>query len=194
MMFGISSIVLGTALSVTLGVQAEPVFPEGRLALKELVDTAGRSHILRESKLTVLVFVSVDCPIANRYAPEVLRAAADYKAKGVKFITVYADPTTTREEVKKHQTEFGIDLPAVQDPKHRLVKLVGASVTPEVAVLSSESRLLYRGRIDDSWSQHSRPRTSEARRDLRIALDQALAGKPVEVRWTPAVGCPIPDL
>ena len=40
---------------------------------------------------TVLLFTAVDCPISDRYAPEVRRLAARFGAAGVRFWLVYAN-------------------------------------------------------------------------------------------------------
>jgi peroxiredoxin len=58
--------------------------------------------------------------------------------------------------------------------------------TPHVFIFDRERRLRYQGRID------SNPREAYAKvPDARIALDAVLAGKPVAVEKTPAVGCSI---
>jgi hypothetical protein len=47
------------------------------------LDVAGRA--------TVLLFTAVDCPISDRYAPEVRRLAARFGGAGVRFWVVYAN-------------------------------------------------------------------------------------------------------
>jgi hypothetical protein len=53
--------------------------------------------------------------------------------------------------------------------------------------------VLYRGRIDDRVADFGKRRVEPTRRDLRLALDAILAGKPVPARRTKAVGCYIPE-
>lgn len=147
-----------------------------------------------KAKATVLIFVATECPIANRYSPEIARIDAEYSPRGVRMIRVYPDGQTSKSQIVKHSSEYGLTSPAVRDPKHLWVKLVGATVTPEAVVISPESTLLYRGRIDDRNVEHGRIVDSGFRRDLRIALDETLAGKPVAVKVTPAIGCFISSL
>ncbi len=80
------------------------------------------------------------------------------------------------------------------DPKHQLVKAVGVNVTPEVAVITADGKLAYRGRIDDQYPGLGKKRLAPAQRDLRNALNDILAGKPIKAARTEAVGCSIPDL
>ena len=44
------------------------------------------------TKATVLLFVSTDCPISNRYAPDVRKLYDTYKKDGVAFWLVYPNP------------------------------------------------------------------------------------------------------
>ncbi len=69
------------------------------------------------------------------------------------------------------------------------MKQTGVTVTPEVAVMSADQKLLYRGRIDDRYVEFGKDRPEPTVRDLERALDAILAGKPVPVRETQAVGC-----
>ena len=58
------------------------------------VDTDGQSWTLlapAERELDLLLFVATDCPISNRYAPEIARICADYRPKGVRCFLVYPD-------------------------------------------------------------------------------------------------------
>jgi hypothetical protein len=147
-----------------------------------------------KAKLTVLLFIAVDCPIANRFAPELSRIQADYSPKGVSFMRVYVDPSIPKSELIAHGREFKLSMPAVLDVKHLWVKALNVAVTPEAAVLNGEGRLLYRGRIDDRFVEHGRAKEKPDRRDLRIAIEEALAGKKVSQPNVPALGCFIPNL
>jgi len=48
--------------------------------------------------------------------------------------------------------------------------------------------LVYRGQLDDSRPSNRLPVTG---RDLRAAIDAALAGKPVDGNQKPSIGCSI---
>jgi AhpC/TSA family protein len=144
----------------------------------------------------VLVFVRTDCPIANRYAPELRRLHDRFARRGISFWLVYPDPSETPEAIRRHQRDFGLGFRAVRDPQHELVRATQATVTPEVAVFTSngpEPRLVYRGRIDDRYVDFGRARPAPTRRDLREVLTALAAGSAVAPRTTAAVGCFIPQ-
>lgn len=177
------------ALSVLAPFQETP-----RVSWKGESSEGARIAVPAESaKATVVLFVAVDCPIANRYAPELSRLQKEYEPKGIAFLRVYVDTFFEAKDLKEHGEEFSLTMPAFLDAKHELVKLLGATVTPEAAVVGPDGTLLYRGRIDDLYLEHGRVRLEEPRRDLRIALDEILRGEPVSVPRTPAIGCGIPD-
>ena len=140
---------------------------------------------------TVLVFTTTDCPISNRYAPEIQRLAA--KFANLRFVMVYPVASDTPELIDAHRKKFRYAIEFLRDEKHDLVKQTGVTVTPEVAVMK-DGRLLYRGRIDDRYVDFGRDRPEPTVRDLERSLAAIIAGRPVPVSQTRAVGCLLSDL
>ena len=143
---------------------------------------------ISNGKAVVLLFVRNDCPISNRYAPEMQRLYSRYRDVGIAFWLVYADSDTTPEDIKSHLRDFHLELPALRDPELRLVKLAGAKVTPEAAVFLKSGREIYRGRIDDRFADLGKERPEATAHDLEAAIQSVVSGQPVE-RRTLAVGC-----
>src|SRR5438105_9621587 len=115
-----------------------------------LRDTAGVVHHEDEwtkSRAVVIFFTTTDCPVSNSYVPEMNRIRADYASRGVAFYAVQTDTTIPDAEVRKHASEFGFVFAVLLDPKQILVRLTGATATPEAVVLSSDGQVLYLGRI-----------------------------------------------
>ncbi len=142
----------------------------------------------------VLVFTTTDCPISNRYAPEIQRLAARFERQGIRFVLVYPVGADTPDIVREHLRKFSYSVQAVRDTARELVKHTGASVTPEVAVVGANARVLYRGRIDDRYIELGTDRPQPTVRDLEHSLDAVVTGKPIAVRETRAVGCILADL
>ena len=80
------------------------------------------------------------------------------------------------------------------DPKQKLAKAVGATVSPEAVVVSPKGKRLYRGRIDDRVAALGRKRPQPTTRELRDALEAIEQAKPVRVKETKAIGCYLPEL
>ena len=142
--------------------------------------------------IRVMVFTTTDCPISNRYAPEINRLAARFAGR-VTFVLVYPVGADSPDVIREHQKKFGYSLESLRDTRHELVKRTGVTVTPEVAVMAGE-RMVYRGRIDDRYIDLGRDRITPTRHDLEDALEAVLAGKPVAQKETRAVGCFLSDL
>lgn len=153
----------------------------------------GRSIPSKTSKATVLIFVAKDCPISNMYAPEIGRIASEYGKRGVQTMVVYAQSDLAPTAAKQHAKEYGFKMPLLLDSKHSISAATGATVTPEAVVLGPDGRRLYMGRIDNRHAAFGKTRKQTTQRDLRVALDAVLAGKPVTTPVTTAIGCFIPE-
>jgi thiol-disulfide isomerase/thioredoxin len=157
------------------------------------IDGVARMPLEPAGALSVLFFITNDCPISNSYAPEVQRICSEYGPRKVSCNLVYVDPDLTAADVRRHLKEFRYSgVPAILDPAHKLVSAAGATVTPEAAVISPAGQVLYRGRIDNVYASLGKRRPEATERNLRQALDEALSGKPVSTPATKAIGCYIP--
>ncbi len=163
-----------------------------------VTDLAGRPVnplVLPSGRLaTVLVFATTDCPISNRYAPDIQSLAARFGKQGIGFTLVYPVGTDTPAVIRDHVKKFGYTLTAVRDTAQELVKHTGVQVTPEVAVIGAGGRVMYRGRIDDRYLEFGKDRPQPTDRTLERALEAIVQGKPVPVREARAVGCILSDL
>ncbi len=173
-------------LSAALHAGAAPEFT--------LTDSAGAIHTGAEwqkASAVVLYFITTDCPVSNSYVPEMNRIARDYESRGVRFYGVIADTDTALGAVRKHVQDFGYTFPVLLDPRQTLVKLTGAGVTPEAALLTHGGEMKYLGRIDNRVESFSVHRQQATQHELRDALDAVLAGKQPAKAAAPAVGCTI---
>jgi hypothetical protein len=146
------------------------------------------------TKAIAFLFTSTDCPVSNRYAPEVRRLAEKFARQGVVFRLVYPDPSDRRAAILEHMNAFAYAgaAEALRDPKHSLVKVAGVTVTPEAAIYAG-GRIVYHGRIDNRFVDLGLERPTATVHDLDEALTAVLSGRPVEHSVTQAVGCYIAD-
>jgi hypothetical protein len=145
------------------------------------------------SRAIVFLFTSVDCPISNRYAPVVKRLHATFAPQRISFWLVYPNPAERPQAIRDHTKAFDYPVHALRDPKHELVRLAQATVTPEVAVYDGRGALVYHGRIDNRYVSLGVERPSATEHDLEDVLVALVAGKPSFRRSAPAVGCYIAD-
>lgn len=138
----------------------------------------------------VFLFLSPDCPVSNGLIPEMNRIARDYESRSVRLYVVYSDPDVREEDARRHASEFHLHIPFRLDPRQELARQWEVTATPE-AVLVLDGQVFYRGRIEDRYADLGTSRTQPGRADLRAALDEVLAGKPVSQPRTPVIGCAI---
>jgi hypothetical protein len=151
------------------------------------------------NRVVVLFFTASDCPIANRYVPEIARLTQEFAANQstsspVRFWWVYPNPGDTAQVVADHNRDFSITADTLLDLRQSLVHLAHATVTPEAAVFlveGGELREVYHGRIDDRYISLGQERPQAEHHDLETAIASALAGKPVPQPGGPPVGCSI---
>lgn len=144
---------------------------------------AGRVH--------VLLFVTTDCPIANSYAPEISALAAELRGTEVTPFLVHVAPDVDAASAKAHARAYGLGLRILLDPEQRLARAVGATATPEAAVLTAAG-VQYLGRIDDRWRRLGADGQVPGQRDLRLAIAAVRAGRAVAQPRTEVVGCLLP--
>ena len=75
------------------------------------LDGAAVDALTAPRGVTALVFLfpSTDCPISNRYAPEVQRLVAKIARQGVAFRLVYPNPAEQAPAIRAHMAAFGYE-------------------------------------------------------------------------------------
>jgi hypothetical protein len=144
-----------------------------------LADTGGKPHTSGETagKLTVYIVTSANCPIAAKYRPVLDRLRGQYPA--VEFFAVVPGNLPPPEQT----------FPVLLDPRFEVSRQLNAEMTPEAFVFDKQGKLRYRGRIDDRYVDFGKARPEPTQEDLRFALDDLEAGRPVKVTRRRGVGC-----
>jgi peroxiredoxin len=151
------------------------------------VNGAERSlNALKGKNGTVLIFISVQCPVSNGYNERMEKLAQDYKARGINVIGINSNATEPISAVKAHAGDKHFTFAVLKDDGNKIADRLGATRTPEVYLIDANGKLVYHGRIDNS--QNTANITSN---DLRDAVNEMLAGKPVSKTGGAAFGCSI---
>ena len=146
------------------------------------------------ARVRVLLFVRTDCPITQRYAPELQRLSGEFAQQPVAFWLIFPDPSETSPHIAANVRDYRFPGTPVLDPRHVLVKRAHAAIAPEAAVFDRGGRLLYHGRIDDRYVDIGKTRPAPSVHDLEEAISATLAGRAVAVSETHAVGCSLADV
>ena len=175
-------------------------FPEFELQTTN-ADVANNEHVslgiplddaanaTSDTQLTVICFLGTECPLAKLYAARLVKLESNYRADNVRFLGIFPNVQDSPDDLLKFADAYDIKFPIGKDDDQRLADALAVKRTPEVfLVANSDLQILYRGRIDDQYSPGI-TRNAPARDDLRLAIDQTLAKKPVAIAQTDPEGC-----
>ena len=162
------------------------------------VDSNGRTWSLAElkGKVVVLETTNHDCPYVRKHynSTNMQTQQREAAAKGVVWLTVASSATgeegfvTAAQANELTQQRNAAPAAFLLDPKSRIARAYGATVTPHMYIVDASGVLVYKGGIDSipSSSQSDIPK---AKQYVRVALDEVLAGKPVADAATRPYGC-----
>ncbi|MDE0201120.1 MAG: redoxin domain-containing protein [Rhodospirillaceae bacterium] len=158
-----------------------------------VIDTEGRHHRIGihmgKVRPAVLVFLDTACPVATRYVPTLNELHAEARAQGVALYGILSNPAITWQASADFVDDFGVTFPVVLDSTGDLALRLGPRVTSESFVISTNDRVVYRGRIDDRFAAVGKLRTRIGSHDLRTVIQAMAGGSRPEPYATEAVGC-----
>lgn len=141
-----------------------------------------------ESPLSVLVFLSPDCPLCKNYSLVLNDLQQLYKSE-ISIYGVVPGNTYSNEEVRKYIKDYQLGFPVMVDPQKKVTFFVQATVTPEVVLVNQTGNIIYRGAIDDWVEELGRKKLKPEQHFLKEAINQYLQNKPVQLKQTIAKGC-----
>ena len=162
-------------------------------------DITGKTVKLSDYKGKIVVIESYnsDCPFChNHYKTGAMQALQrNLAAKGVVWLMVNSVNTKnfshrTPEQAQKELADQKIAATAwIDDSSGAIGHLYGMETTPHMFVIDKDGTLVYDGAIDNQPDPFHDPLT--ANNYVREAVDELLAGKPVEVSQTKPYGCSV---
>lgn len=148
---------------------------------------------LKSKKATLVMFICNHCPFVRHVNPQLVALAHDYMPKGVSIIAISANdiasyPEDSPQKMAETAKRLGYPFPYLYDETQNVAKAYQAACTPDFFLFDGEMKLAYRGQLDSSRPSNSIPLDGK---DLRRAIDAVLAGKKVDERQLPSIGCNI---
>lgn len=145
------------------------------------------------SKALLIMFICQHCPYVKHVKQELGRIGKDYTEQDVGIVAISANditnyPDDAPDRLKAMAQELGFRFPFCYDENQETAKTYTAACTPDFFLFDANQRLVYRGQLDESRPGNDKPVNG---RDLRFALDQVLAGQPVNPDQRPSIGCNI---
>ncbi len=156
-----------------------------------LPGTDGRPHGPESSTPLMVVFLSTECPYVLATQARINAYAKKYAGK-VLVLGINANDVDThaKESLADMQAQakgqaFGFSY--LKDESQTVARAFGAVCTPDFFLFDGTRKLVYRGRMDDSWRDPAKVTV----RDLEAATEALLAERPVPADQIPSRGCSI---
>ena len=148
---------------------------------------------LKSDKATVIMFICNHCPFVVHIIDELVKLANDYIPNGVSFIAISSNdvvkyPQDGPEMMKAFATTNNFPFTYLYDETQNVARAYSAACTPDFSIFDRELKCVYRGQLDDSRPSNGKPVTGK---DIREALDNILAAKPVSADQKVSIGCNI---
>ena len=150
-----------------------------------------------KGRIVVIESYNSDCPFChNQYKTGATQdLQKELAAKGVVWLminSVNPKNSSHRTPAQAQQEWKDLKLNAaawIDDSSGDIGHLYGMKTTPHCFVINGSGNLVYEGAMDDHPDPFHDPKT--ARNYVREAVDDLLAGKPVEVSQTKPYGCAV---
>jgi peroxiredoxin len=159
----------------------------------DLPGSDGKRHdfaSVRGKNGTLLFFTCNHCPYVVGSEERMKVLFDEVTPKGISMVAVHSNETKDHPEdafplVLERMKRMGFKWLSLDDSEQFTARAYGAQRTPHYFLFDRDGVLAYSGRMDNSPRDASRAETNE----LRDAIDDMLAGRPVRVPQTDAIGC-----
>ena len=140
----------------------------------------------------VVMFICNHCPYVKAVEDRLLALARDLGPRGAAFVAICSNDPKDHAEHRPENLlarwrEKSYGFPYLIDDTQSVARAFGAVCTPDLYVYDAAQRLVYRGRLDDSWRNPEQVQKQE----LRQAILQVLGGQALTGEQIPSMGCSI---
>lgn len=148
-----------------------------------------------KEKGVIVIFTCNHCPYAKLYEERIIALHKEFAPKGFPVVAINPNapeivPEDSYENMQKRAKEKNYPFPYLFDEKQEVARAYGATKTPHVFLLQNQENgfsVAYIGAIDDNPNDPKKVQ----KRYLAEAIEALIAGKPVPVSETKAIGCSV---
>jgi len=158
--------------------------------------TANKGRIslekIRTDKGLLVMFSCNTCPYVIKSQQRTKEMMAYASQKGIGMVIINSNEANRRDAdapaaMKAYAKAQSYDVPYLIDEQSELADAFGATRTPEVYLFNGSGKLVYKGAMEDNPSDPA----SSKEIFLRTAINNMLAGKPIDPNSTKSIGCSI---
>lgn len=191
---------LSAGLAVLPSVSWAKTAPEPSATPFSLPSAKGDTVALQSyaGKWVVLEWVNYDCPFVKKHyhSGNMPALQKEMRDKGVVWLSINSSAEGKQgsfrgEELfaRMKDEKAGPDQYLI-DANGEVGRAYGAKTTPTMVVIDPKGRIVYQGAIDDHPSTDVED-IPKSKNYVRLALESALAGKPVATKQTKSYGCSV---
>lgn len=144
---------------------------------------------INKNKATVLLFISPDCPLSQKYTLPIRELKNKYKKDNVLFLGIVPGIHHADSSIKKFASEYHLEIPLLLDETYDLTHNLQATITPEVFVIDINGKTFYSGCIDNWFVELGKKREVVTEKYLDKALSAIVNNHEVSPKRTKAIGC-----
>lgn len=159
----------------------------------KLMDTSGVwiDTSTFDDKPIMIMFICAHCPYVLAIEDRFLELAVKYR-EDLHIIGICSNdssqyPEDSPENLHKRVIAKKYTFPYLIDEDQSVAKEFDVACTPEFFLFSSGKKLVYHGRLDDSWKDPNLVTST----DLQDAIEALLKGVEVNPNQFPSMGCSI---
>jgi peroxiredoxin len=163
-------------------------------------DSKGKTHSVSQykGKYVVLEWFNPECPFVKKHygSGNMQKLQEEFTGKGVVWLSIDSngpglEGNLTPEQAEKKMSEWKTHQTALLlDPEAKAARAYSAKNTPHMFVINPEGKIIYEGAIDSKASPNPADIPTSTNY-VRVALDEALAGKTVSNPTTRPYGCSV---
>ena len=163
-------------------------------------DSQGKTQSVSQykGKYVVLEWFNPECPFVKKHygGGNMQKLQAEFTAKGVVWLSIDSSapglegsltPATANKVASEWKTK---PTAVVLDTEGKAGQAYGAKNTPHMFVINPEGKVIYEGAIDSKRSADPAD-IAGATNYVKVALDQAMSGKPVTTPSSQPYGCSV---
>ncbi len=174
---------LGTSAPDFTLENTNPIYPQEIVSLADF----------NQAKALLVMFVCNHCPYVIHLRSALIALANDYQAQGLQVVAISSNsvdshPQDGSDKMREEALTHAFPYPYLFDASQEVAKAYKAACTPDFFLFDAAHKLQYRGRFDASRPNNGVPVSGE---DMRLAVDNVLAGNRVDAVQLPSMGCNI---
>lgn len=143
-------------------------------------------ELFTDTQAVLVMFICNHCPYVQAIESRLIELAQAMKSQPVRIVGISSNdavkyPEDSFEKMKLKPYPF----PYLYDESQKVAQAFGAVCTPDFFLYNAERKLVYRGRLDDSWKDQSQV----TRTELRWAIEATIEGREIDFAVKPSMGC-----